>query len=405
MNPEIELTVATKWDDVQIAEFAKLSTCERAVSSIFGSRQQQLIGHGRAPSDVPHVEDCAVVRHAKVAHDCGLQFIYLLNGRCEHLDLDDVKIRSQFLADLEWIVEEVRSDCVIVADLRVARLVRSKYAADSLAIRVSTIAGITRPRDLEPWLPLGLDGVVLHHDLGRDFDALANFVRFLKTTAPEVEIELLLNESCLHGCRTRNAHYARLAQAKLGYIEGFQQNCNIPKYLDPSLLLSSRWIRPEDIGHYSDLGIRRFKIAGREMSTPWLARVVRAYLAGMYQGNLIDLLTMTPPGLTVAASDFVFVDNAALEGFLDQLKEWEGDESDFYRYWSRDLWERGAIRIADPGASYVSDSSSLYCAIPGKFLGSLIDLQSKSDPVFLKRRTTSSVLVQLKSSRSGTPRS
>jgi len=396
MNSKIELTVATRWDDVQIAEFAKLSTSERSVSSIFGSRQQQLIGHGRAPADVPAVKDCDIVRHAKVARDHGIQFIYLLNGRCDHLDFDDDKVKQQFLADLEWIVEEVRSDCVIVADLRVARLVRSQYPA--LPIRISTIAGITRPKDLEPWLPIGINGVVLHHDVGRDFATLKKFIAFLKTKARDLEVELLLNESCLHGCRTRNAHYARLARAKLGYIEGFQQNCNIPKYLDPSLLLSSRWIRPEDVRHYSELGICRFKVAGREMSTPWLGRAVSAYVVGSYQGNLIDLLTMTPPGLNVAASDFVFVENSALEGFLDQLKLWEGDESDFYRAWAQDLWKRGALCIRDPGAIYVSESSSVRCAVPGKYLGTLMDLQSKSDPVFMKQRITSG-FVQLESSR------
>ena len=397
MKREIQLTVATRWDDTQIAEFAKLSTSERSVSSIFGSRQQQLIGHGRAPADVPHVEDCDIVRHAKVAHDHGIQFIYLLNGRCDHLDFDDYNVKQQFLADLEWIVEEVHSDCVIVADLRVARLVRSQYAA--LPIRVSTIAGITRPRDLEPWLPIGIDGVVLHHDAGRDFAALKKIADFVKTKAHDLEVELLLNESCLHGCRTRNAHYARLAQAKLGYIEGFQQNCNIPKYLDPSLLLSSRWIRPEDVGRYCELGISRFKIAGREMSTSWLGRAVSAYVAGTYQGNLIDLLTMTPPGLNVAASDFVFVENSALEGFLDQMQLWEGHEQDFYRVWARDLWERGALQIRDPGATYISGSSSVYCSVPGRNLGTLMELQSKSDPIFMKQRTTSPGFVQLESSR------
>src|SRR5262249_25621999 len=153
---------------------------------------------------------------------------------------------------------------------------------------------------------------------------LRSFVAFLNNNAPQIETELLLNESCLHGCRTRTAHYARLAQAKIGYVEGFQQNCNIPKYLNPSLLLSARWIRPEDVERYRELGIRRFKIAGREMSTPWLNNVVRAYLSGRYSGNLIDLLTMTPPGLNVSASEFVSIDNTALNGFLDQLRSWKG---------------------------------------------------------------------------------
>ena len=77
-------------------------------------------------------------------------------------------------------------------------------------------------------------------------------------------------------------------------MEGFQQNCNLPKFQDPSLLLSANWIRPEDVTFYRSLGIRRFKVAGREMPASWLDRAVHAYVAGSYRGNLVDLLTMPP---------------------------------------------------------------------------------------------------------------
>lgn len=403
MSSEIEFTVATSWDDAQIVRWAQISTSQRAISSVFGSRQEQLIGHGRAPADVPQVEDSEIIRHARVAQANGIQFLYLLNGRCEHLDLGDHNIKRAFFSELEWIAEELRADCVIVADLRVARLVRSRYSSDSLAIRVSTIAGVTKPKDLEPWLPLGIDGVVLHHDVGRDFELLKYFVGILRKNAPETEIELLVNETCLHGCYTRNAHYARLARARIGYIEGFQQNCNIPKYLDPSLILSARWIRPEDIRYYHQLGVRRFKIAGREMSSSWLERAVHAYMAGKYLGNLIDLCTMTPPGLDVAASDFVFLNNSALDEFLEQLRAWQGGEQEFYRAWSRTLWNQEAFRINDPGSSYDMSKSFPHCLESGKYLRALIDLQGNSDPAFHRLRAGHPVLVQLESFKSKRP--
>jgi hypothetical protein len=348
---------------------------------------------------VPEVKDESIVRHANKARTLGIQFLYLLNGRCDHLDFTDNKILRAFFSDLEWIVEEVRADCVIVADIRVARLIRSRYSSNALAIRVSTVAGVMRPNDLKPWLPFNIDGVVLHHDVGRDFELLENFAVFLRKNAPQAEIELLLNESCLYGCRTRDAHYARLAQARLGYVEGFQQNCNIPKYLDPSLILAARWIRPEDVDQYHELGIRRFKIAGREMSASWLERAVIAYMSGTYSGNLVDLFTMTPPGLDIAACDFVFIDNTALGDFLKDLKTWQGNEREFYRKWARELWEQGALKINDPGAGYDNSNASPRCIEPGEYLRKLVELKVYSDSAFHHGWSGPSKPIQIESSR------
>jgi collagenase-like PrtC family protease len=327
-------------------------------------------------------------------HELGLRFFYLLNGRCTHLDFEDSRIRSALFADVEWIVETVRADVVIVADLRIAKLIRQRYSASQLGIRVSTIAGVTTPTELEPWLAFGIDGVVLHHDVGRNFALLKQFVCELSKTAPGVEIELLLNESCLHGCSARDAHYARLAREKLGYVEGFQQNCNLPKLRDPSLILSARWIRPEDISMYFDLGIKRFKIAGREMPAVWLDNTVSAYLAGKYEGNLIDLLTMTPPGLAATAAEIVFLNNSALNGFLGDIQNWPRHERPVCRDWAKRLWEHGEFAIRDPGSTY-EVSEGVRCSRPGQHLQRLIELQGESDPEFLKRKPLAKQLIRI----------
>ncbi|HET7200953.1 MAG TPA: U32 family peptidase [Burkholderiales bacterium] len=381
-DSSIELNVATVWDEEQIARWAAWSHPTCAVRSVFGSMQQQLSGHGRSPGDVPFVEPSKVVEHARSAQALGLEFLYLLNGRCEHLDLAVPAVRQALREQIRWVAAEVQADVVVVADLRVARLVRAEYPADRLRLRVSTVAGVKTLHDLKPWLPLGIEGVVLHHDVGRDLDHLEAFASYLRRHHPGVEIELLLNESCIPACSTRDAHYARLARETTTYIEGFQQSCNIPRFRDPSLLLAARWIRPEDMQRYRQIGVRRFKIAGREMSGAWLDRTVTAYLQQRHQGNLIELFTMTPPGLNAAASDIVSVDNQALDGFLDQLTAWEGSRGDFYRRLTRSLWENGTLRLDDPGAEYSVRGNALHCVTPGHHFRTLAGLQVFSDPAF-----------------------
>ena len=399
MTAEIEITSATVWDDGQVARWALLGNTARRVTAVFGCRQQQIIGHGRAPGDVPAVTDEQVVRHSALARSVGLEFLYLLNGRCDHLQIDAPEVRGQLIADIDWIVQCVRATSVVVADQRVARLVRSRYSRQALGIRVSTIAAVMAPEDLEPWLALDIDGVVLHHDVARDFDLLQHFAATLRARAPETHLELLLNESCLHGCASRDAHYARLARASLGYMEGFQQNCNLPKFQDPSLLLSANWIRPEDVTFYRSLGIRRFKVAGREMPASWLDRAVHAYVAGSYRGNLVDLLTMTPPGLGVQAADVFFLDNRRLSGLLEGLCSLKGPKRVFYRDLATDLWHDGALRIEDPGAEYEVARGNPRCAQAGQHHDTLSSLGVFSDPAYGNRRRAPEALVNISSSR------
>jgi collagenase-like PrtC family protease len=400
VTADIEITSATVWDDKQVERWALLGNSTRKVTAVFGCRQQQIIGHGRAPDDVPVVTDEEIVRHSAAARSVGVEFLYLLNGRCDHLQVEAPKVRDQLIADIDWIVQCVRASTVVVADRRVAHLVRSRYSRETLGIRVSTIAAVMKPEDLEPWLPLDIDGVVLHHDAARDFDLLRHFAATLKAEAPETHLELLLNESCLHGCASRDAHYARLARASLGYIEGFQQNCNLPKFQDPSLVLSANWIRPEDVTFYRGLGIRRFKVAGREMSGTWLDRAIRAYVAGAYHANLVDLLTMTPPGLGVQAADVFLLDNRYLSDFLERLCTWQGPRRAFYRDLAAELWHRGALRVDDPGAQYEATRGTPRCAQPGQHHDTLFGLRAVADPAYGNRRRDSEGLVNISASRS-----
>jgi collagenase-like PrtC family protease len=381
----LELNVATVWDDDQIAGWRGWTQPGVAVRSVYGCMRQQISGHGRSPGDVPDVAPAKLIAHARCAQELGLDFLYLLNGRCEHLDLEDPRSRREMRYHIEWVAEEVRADVVVVADLRVARLVREIYPAARLPIRVSTVAGVKTLQDLEPWLALGIDGVVLHHDVGRDFVHLAALAEHLRNVHPGVEVELLLNESCLNGCQARDSHYARLARETESYREGFQQNCNIPRLKDPSLLLAARWIRPEDLIRYRALGIRRFKIAGREMSGAWLDRAVGAYLRQRHEGNLVELFTMTPPGLSAAASDIVMIDNQALDGFLDDLHAWSGSQGTFYRRLTQRLWAAGALAVRDPGAVYEPHGHGVHCVTPGRHLRTLVALQPDSDPAFWGR--------------------
>lgn len=191
-------------------------------------------------------------------------------------------------------------------------------------------------------------------------------------------LELLLNETCPPRCALRGAHYARLARETLSYVEGFQQICNLDKFRDPWLILAAPWIRPEDVAEYRRLGVRRFKIAGREMPASWLDRAVHAYVTGKYDGNLIDLFTITPPGLDLPASEIIYLNNRALTGFLADLRGFPDAAEAVCKRWARMLWERKDFRIHDPGGKYRVEVDSLRCVEPGGRMARLMQLRSSA---------------------------
>jgi collagenase-like PrtC family protease len=372
---KVEFSVATVWDNGQIKKWSELNTSKSGVTEIFGCRQTTLIGHGRAPIDVPYVDDETIVSHVRQAQRDGIRFMYLLNGRCDHINFSEKNMRELLRRDLEWIIEQLCADAVVISDIRLAKFVRQHYPAERIAIRVSTIAGITEPAQLLPWIPLEINGAVLHHDVGRNFDLLYRFKTFLDRYAPGMLIELLVNETCLPNCQLRNTHYSRLARESLScYVESFQQSCNAQKFFNPWYILAAGWIRPEDIRIYNDFGINKFKIAGREMNGEWLDRAVNAYIGGKHDGNLIELFTMTPPGLSKSASEIVHIDNSALNGFLEELRRDQGREREIYGEWARKLWECGAFRIFDPESIYQIIGDQLKCVKPGRHLTDFVRL-------------------------------
>ena len=84
---------------------------------------------------------------------------------------------------------------------------------------------------------------------------------------------------------------------------------------DPSLLLKSPFIRPEDLKEYAHI-TNVFKIGGRSHFINWILNCVNAYANESYDGNLMDLMDC-PKDLI----DLYNIPNKALNGSIQQWKK------------------------------------------------------------------------------------
>jgi len=109
------------------------------------------------------------------------------------------------------------------------------------------------------------------------------------------------------------------------------------KFSDPTEVIKARWVRPEDLSHYEEIGIENFKIAGRRMSTDWIIRSLKAFSNRKYDGNLVDIidgfsmsfgrLEEKDPNIKLTqtiskeSKSKLIIDNSKLDGFITFFKK------------------------------------------------------------------------------------
>ncbi len=320
----MRLLAPTNWDENLIAPMSKME----ADIQIYGILPTSMTGSGGSGPDIPKMTGKRAEDYIKLAHSAGLTFDYLLNAPCMNNMEWDRNTHRELLRHLEW-VSSIGVDSVTVAIPYLLELIKKQFP--HLKVRVSTIAkvnSVTRARFFES---LGADSITLDANINRDFKLL----KAIKS-AVECELNVLMNNLCLYYCPYEYYHYSTLGHASQSYnpLNGFYMDycvlhCTMDRLCDTSQIIKARWVRPEDMHVYEEMGIDFFKISGRSMSTEWILNATAAYSSGRYQGNLYDVLNALDPSSAslntqvtrAEAPAKVYIDNQALEGFIDFFKK------------------------------------------------------------------------------------
>jgi len=271
--------------------------------------------------------------YIRLAHSAGLTFNYLLNAPC----MNNMEWREdtywELIQELEWLSNaEVESVTVTIPYL----LELIKHQFPHLKVEVSTIAHVNSVARAKLFESLGADSIILDSNINRDFKLLKAI-----RSAVKCDLGVLTNSLCLYQCPYEYYHNSTLGHATQShnpcngyYIDYCVLHCVENRLSDISQFIKSRWIRPEDIHIYQEIGIDFFKIGGRAMPTEWIVNATTAYSSLHYQGNLYDILNVLYtkirdgkpplPGTevsTMPSPPEVYIDNQALEGFVDFFKK------------------------------------------------------------------------------------
>ncbi|MDX9787718.1 MAG: U32 family peptidase [Desulfobacterales bacterium] len=338
----MHFSVSTNWDHALLAGLAETCTEE-----VYGKLAEDAIGGVRPSFLLPQISLREAEDHVRCAHDNGLRFNYLINTMC----LGNIHYSREgyrnIVSLLEWI-GNIGVDVVTVGFPYMIRLVQE--VLPGMKIKASSVCRINSVRRARQYEDLGVDEIIIDENINREFETLAAIRK-----AVSCETELIANPCCLHDCPHQPEHVAHDGHASQThskdtycYLQYPYFNCTLKKFTNPIEIIRARWIRPEDLWAYEEIGYHKFKVVERFKKTGVLLETVQAYQNRSFDGNLIDILTLTNPDIYLkpdvsyfnkpehvhvplisqvgglmdfALRDFIYIDNKKLDGFIEYFRK------------------------------------------------------------------------------------
>jgi collagenase-like PrtC family protease len=349
----LEFSVPYNSDPETLPEIFKLKSLNgNAIREIYLSGPQEFSGSGRI---APELDFGDFSRIVDSIHKEGIRVNLLLNSVCEGSDWYSPSVLNATMAYLKKVHEDHGIAAVTIANPLYIREVRRRFP--HIEITASVLGDIDCVQKAVIFKKAGADVITPDVEINRDLSLLKKIKE--KTGA---EIKLMVNEGCLFQCAFRKFHFNYIAHKsrKPGAGNGvksednvFSLNCIQLSKTDPSQILKSCWIRPEDARRYGDIS-GYFKIVGRTSSKTMLLRAVNAYMNESWDGDLLEL--MAGNLYSVAMSHLMHLNNKSLDelGFFDRVTscDQECSECEFCRALAEKLIKRGVFtpsKLADLG--------------------------------------------------------
>ncbi len=307
-------SVACNWDPKLLDGIERFS-----VYSVYGSLREESLSGGRLPYKIVHITEKKFDSYIVKTHGNGIKFSYLLNTVCTSNQEQKQSFKKRFIKRLKWLHSK-DVDEVVLSMPYLAELARDNFP--EMNIEVSALALVETPTQAIFWKEMGAKSICLSQSITRDVESIKAIRK-----AVSIPLKIIVNESCLQYCPWGIQHnlYRSHAKIRSGKEEDYcRLKCSKLFFSKPQEIIKTTFIRPEDLGFYSRLGINYFKIVDRLMPTSWLANAVKAYSNRKYEGNLLDLFPFyqkTIENTGAKQKEYIYIDNSKLGGLVDCFKE------------------------------------------------------------------------------------
>ena len=229
------------------------------------------------------------IRYLTKLSIAGIRLNLLFNATCYGEESQSWALFDRIGQTVEYVKGTFGLDSITTASPLIARFVKSNFPGVATRASVNMEIGTIQGMD---YLSTWFDGYYMKRELNRDFKAVEALSTWCRDNGKS--LHLLANSGCLNHCSAHNFHDNLVSHEKqIARMDNAYQFDGICKeYLrDPrhhkSLIEDTNFIRPEDIGKYSQW-FEAAKLATRVHRSP--EYVLRSYIQGHYSGDILQLL-------------------------------------------------------------------------------------------------------------------
>jgi collagenase-like PrtC family protease len=313
----IEFSVPYNNDPDTLTEISKWKEYNgNRIKEIYLSGPQEYAGSGRISKAQSFEKFTDTVNRI---HNEGIRVNLLMNSVCEGSDWYSQQVLNSTMDYLNRVFNIFDVEAITIANPMYIREVRRRFP--QVEICASVLADIDC-----------IDKAIIYKKAGADsFTPDVNINRNLRLLKKIKEktglgIKLMVNEGCLYKCPFRKFHFNYIShRSRNPGTDGnraednvFSLNCIQVSKSDPSQLIKSGWIRPEDMEKYSEIS-SFFKLVGRTSSMNMILRSLKAYMEEKWDGDLLEL--MAGNLYSCGMSNMLHLDNQSLgtEGFFEKV--------------------------------------------------------------------------------------
>ncbi|MDD5166170.1 MAG: U32 family peptidase [Candidatus Omnitrophica bacterium] len=267
-------------------------------------------------SDAIRDEAQETERHIGSLRGEGFRFNYLLDALC----LDNLEFSRKGQKRLRRLLDrlvEMKINSVTVGNLYLVIWIKKNYP--SMSITVSEMANVDSLNRAKFWENLGVDKIAFPGPaVNRNFSLIRQLRGSLKC-----KIQLVANNACVCNCPVYINHSLITSHSSRGLRDKeekvFDHNlsmCKLRRLERPVNFIRADWIRPEDVSFYEKLGVDSIKLSGGDAPSDIILKIINAYILRHHHGNLVELFCFS---YTMPGSMRIFIDNQALDGFLEGM--------------------------------------------------------------------------------------
>lgn len=292
MSKLVKYDVGTNFD-YKLFDIIKENDKDHRIKNVYGKLKNDGLQGGRSTSIIPELTMDQFADYVKACKENDLTFNYLINPLCmdqNELDPDKGKAMRDFIhnaydAGVRYFT--INSPTLI-------KYVKNEFK--DVFITLGLYAYPVTIQQVEYWRNWGVDEITLDHSFNRNFDLLRKTLKFYKDS--DFSLRLIANNFCLKECifRLNHGSFCSHSEREKLSMDFNLINCTYRKVSNPKAMLTSEWIRPEDILYYEELaeetGNKNFslKLVDRTRSTEFIGNVIKAYTSESYDGNLLDII-------------------------------------------------------------------------------------------------------------------